>query len=464
MPPDPIDAIAAALSALPQQALCVGFSGGIDSSVLLHALATMPAARAQGLRAWHVHHGLHAHADDWAEHCRAICEGLEVPLRISHVSVSRAGEGLEAAARKARRDAFARDLGGDEVLTLAHHLDDQAETFLLRALRASGPDGLAAMQPWRRFARGWLWRPLLGIPRDALLAYAQRHGLHWIDDPGNADTGFDRNFLRHRVMPLLRERWPQAGAAWARSAALCGEGADLLAAEDAAALASARGDDPRVLGVDVLSGLPAARRARVLRRWIEELGLPPLPAAGSARIESDLLVARADADAAFAWSGAVIRRWRGLLHADLVRGPLPAEFEVAWDGREPLRLPTGDVLWLEKNTVGAASAANKPAAASHLAFAAEAAPTNNRSLAFDPPLRVHERRGGERIQLAGRTHSHALKKLLQEREVPPWQRERLPLLSSADGELLAAGDVVCSGAFDDWLRAHDARLLWTQPL
>jgi tRNA(Ile)-lysidine synthase len=410
----------------------VGFSGGLDSSVLLHACAASPSLRESGLRAIHVHHGLHRDAEAWAAHCERTCNALEIPLVVVRVAVEGdTGDGPEAAARNARHAAFNDALLDGEVLALAHHRDDQAETFLLRALRASGPDGLAAMRPWRRFGRGWLWRPLLALPRAQLLAYAREHGLRWIEDPGNVDTGFDRNFLRHRVMPLLRERWPQADAAFARSAALSDEAVDLLDAGDMPALADARQDDPHVLDATMLLRLPAARRARVLRRWIAELALPPLPAEGIARIEHELLPAAADRVAGFAWHGALVRRWRDLLHADWQRPPLPADWARPWDGREPVRLPDGGLLSLE--------------GAGH----------------FDASLLLGTRQGGERITLPGRGHSHALKHVLQDLGVPPWLRERLPLLSSPQGELLAAGDVVYSAHFDAWLRVNDARLRWS---
>ena len=412
----------------------VGFSGGLDSTVLLHLLhllAGAPSTLHRGLRAIHVHHGLQPQADAWARHCQSVCADWSIPLQIVRVDVDRAGAGPEAAARSARHAAFAAELRADEVLALAHHRDDQAETFLLRALRASGPDGLAAMRPWRRHGRGWLWRPLLALPRSELLTHAQRHGLRWIEDPSNGDSAPDRNFLRHEVLPLLQRRWPQVNAAFARSATLSAAAADLLDDEDARALAGARGDDLQLLDVDALLLLPAARRARVLRRWIEACKLPPLPATGIDRIEADLLQAAPDDEARFAWSGAVVRRWRNLLHAGRQRAALAPGWQCQWDGRAPLPLPDGGLLLLE----GAAG--------------------------FDDMMVVHARRGGERIALPGRKHSHALKHILQDAGMPPWQRERLPLLSTADGRLLAAGDRIVSTDLAQWLRARDARLAWS---
>ncbi|MCC7248835.1 MAG: tRNA lysidine(34) synthetase TilS, partial [Lysobacter sp.] len=219
----------------------VGFSGGLDSTVLLHRLAADPAMRAHGLRAVHIDHGLHPDATRWAEHARTVCAALGIECRTITVAVPReSGLGPEASARRARRAAFAEALAAGEVLALAQHRDDQAETFLLRALRASGPDGLAAMRPWRAFASGWMWRPLLDVPRSDLLAYAEREGLQWIEDPSNRDESIDRNWLRHRVLPLLRERWPQADVALARAAALSAEASDLLIEGDDAALTQAR--------------------------------------------------------------------------------------------------------------------------------------------------------------------------------------------------------------------------------
>lgn len=438
----------------------VAVSGGLDSTVLLHALADCPPIRERGLRAIHVHHGLQADADAWAAHCERVCVDLDVALQVVRVAVDPAsGDGPEAAARDARLAAFARVLGENEALALAHHRDDQAETFLLRALRASGPDGLAAMRAWRRFGSGWLWRPLLGVPRSELLAYARQHRLRWIEDPSNDDTRLDRNFLRQRVLPLLRERWPHADASFARAAALAAEAADLLAGGDAEALAAARTDDRHSLSVEGLRRLSPARRARVLRRWVAALDLPPLPAAGIASVEASLLDARPDAGAEFAWHGAVLRRWRGLLHADVRRAPLPGDYRVEWNGLQPLQLPTGDVLALAEE--GEGEKRGQSEFRSGVPTGPGLAPAKLHSDPFSPPLLVHARRGGERITLPGRGHSHALKHVLQDLVVPPWVRERLPLLSDAEGRLLAAADIAYSAPFDAWLRERGVRLQWT---
>ena len=416
----------------------VGFSGGLDSSVLLHLLADDPAIRARGLRAIHVHHGLQAQADDWAGHCQASCAALDVPLTIARVTVPHdSGLGLEAAARQARYRAFEAALGEGELLALAHHRDDQAETFLLRALRGSGVEGLRAMPAWRRIGSGWLWRPLLEYPQQALHAWARARDLRWVEDPSNASAEHDRTHLRRHVMPLLRQRWPHADAALAHSAALAAEASELLGMEDQAGLAAIATADPHEINLDALLSHPRAQRARLLRAWVASLGLPALPAEGVTRIETDLLTARADAEPAFAWAGARIRRWRQRLHAELESPALPAGFRTLWNGRSPLTLPTGDQLRLE--------------------------PCNADSAPVDgtwPPMQVHARQGGERIVLPGRDHSHALKHVLQDLGIAPWVRERLPLVSTADGTLLAAGDLALSGEFQHRLAAAGLRLVW----
>lgn len=420
--PDPPDARAPVL---------VGFSGGLDSTVLLHWLASSAAQRAIGLSAIHVDHGLHAQSEAWARHCQQVCDALALALRRVRVEVPRnQGNGLEAAARDARHAAFNAALVPGQRLALAHHRDDQAETFLLRALRGSSVDGLAAMAGERDFAAGTLWRPLLSLPRQTLLDYARRHQLHWLDDPSNDSLVHDRNFLRHRILPLLRERWPQADTALARSATLSGQAAQLLAAGDASVAALL--DSDGALDLERLREQPAPLRARLLRHWVARQHAPPLPAHGVAALETELAQTGSDRAMCFAWRDVEVRRWRQHFYLLRPARPWPPGWQAQWDGRAPLALPDGATLALS----GPAS-----------------------RLAFDHPLVVRGRCGGERIVLPGRPHSHALKHLLQDAAIAPWQRAAMPLLF--DGEaLLAAGDRLISARLHEWLRARTARLQW----
>ncbi|MGL4601477.1 MAG: tRNA lysidine(34) synthetase TilS, partial [Plesiomonas sp.] len=209
--------------------ILVAYSGGVDSTVLLHVMVRLRALNPSlTLRAIHVHHGLSQNADMWADHCTQICAQWNVPLDIARVQVKKTQTSLEASARDARYQAISSLLVSGESLVTAQHLDDQMETVLLALKRGSGPAGLAAMTDRMPFTRGQQLRPLLKVTRAEIEAYAQHNQLRWIEDESNADPRFDRNFLRLRVLPTLTQRWPHIGDAIARSAALCGEQEALL--------------------------------------------------------------------------------------------------------------------------------------------------------------------------------------------------------------------------------------------
>ncbi|MFM8353679.1 MAG: tRNA lysidine(34) synthetase TilS, partial [Gammaproteobacteria bacterium] len=207
---DPVDAIDALLAPAGAAPLWVGFSGGLDSSVLLHATCAARAARGEPApHAIHVHHGLQPDADAWALHCTNEALRWGVTLRVSRVRVADAGS-LEATARDARYALFRELLATpDAALLLAHHRDDQVETVLLRLLQGRGLYGMPRVRP---LGRGRVLRPLLGMARADLIAYARQHQLAWVDDPSNAMLAADRNFLRQSVLPLLRTRFPELDA------------------------------------------------------------------------------------------------------------------------------------------------------------------------------------------------------------------------------------------------------------
>lgn len=423
-------ALASALAEHEPPALAVAFSGGLDSSVLLDALAGLPGARERGLRALHVDHGLHPDSSAWAAHCAAFCARRDVPLRVLACKVAAdSGRGVEAAAREARYAALGEALRPGEWLATAQHQDDQAETLLLRLLRASGTQALAAMRPLRPLGQGSLWRPLLAQPRAALRAYAAAGRIEWIEDPANSNPDHDRSWLRSEIMARLRERWPHAGAALAGSAALLADDARLLDAAAAHALAGVRGLDPTMLRISALLRLDPALRRHVLRRWLRERGADPLPARLHDRLDRELFAAACDAEPELRWARTSLQRYRDLLHLQVDASPEPAGWSFSWDGGEPLALPTGDRLRFQ------------PAWAAHA-------------------MAVTDRRGGERIRLPGRSHHHRLKQALQALGVPGWERRRLPLLWHADGELLAAGDLLISARLDEQLRQAGAGLVW----
>ena len=223
------DHVEHALAELVQGPILVALSGGLDSTTLLHALARSRSARERGLRAVHVDHRLHPDSAKWSRRCAELAEQLDVPLEIRAVEVARApGLGLEATARRARYAAIEAMLGEREILALGHHRDDQAETVLLKLLRGAGPEGLGAMRRLRRLGHGYAWRPLLALPRASLRGYAEKHKLVWIEDPSNADTSLDRNYLRMEILPRIMRRWPEAEASIAQSATWARAAADFI--------------------------------------------------------------------------------------------------------------------------------------------------------------------------------------------------------------------------------------------
>lgn len=395
----------------------IAYSGGLDSHVLLHALVQVREQLGGPLQAVHVHHGLSPNAEHWVEHCRAVCEALAVPLRIERVELDiDNGESLEAQAREARYRVFTELLGEGELLLTAHHQDDQVETMLLQLLRGGGPRGLAAMPLYRSLGRGWLARPLLEAPRRALRHYAERSWLNWEDDESNDELRFERNFLRHQVLPLLQRQWPALGKVMGRSAGHFAEAAQLL--DELAEQDRARAEAPEAgaLALAALEGLGRARRKNLLRYWLRRQGLSMPDTRHLERILDEVVGAREDAAPLVSWHGGEVRRYHAALYAMAPLGPLPHQ-ELAWQGERPLYLPHGLGELHGEPRVGEGIKA-----------------------ALAGKLRVRFRRGGEQCRLCGREHHHSLKKLFQEQGIPPWRRDRTPLIA-IDGQLAQIGNL-----------------------
>lgn len=442
MPEDLTKHLAHAIDLVPRDAsFCVAYSGGADSTALLHALAHTAHARESGLRAVHVDHELHPDSARWAEHCARFCAALDVPIDVVRVEVDNArGEGLEAAARHARYAAFAQMLQQNEWLALAQHRDDQAETVLLKLLRGAGPHGLGGMRELRPFARGTLWRPLLDLPRAVLREYVNAHGLSFIDDPSNADSRLSRNFLRAEILPRLSAHWPQAAQSIAHSANLCRAVAEQIDAQIEASLLTLRHDDGRTLDAPGWSALPDALRALVLERWLHELGLPAPTQPQCAELRRQIDRADADRVPCITWRGAEAHVWHGSVHA---MPPLPASpdaWQSTWNGAS-LALPAG---------------------CGTLTLQASRADNTLSQPAFDPPLTVRFRRGGERIKPAGDAHTRELRDLLQRGGIPPWQRGRLPLIYCSN-ELIAVADLWLSDRGETHFDRIPARPRWVRP-
>ena len=332
--------------------------------------------RARGVEAIHVHHGLSPNADAWAAFCRRLCKRLGVPLQIRKVKIVKRGEGLEAAARRARYQAFANSKA--DCIALAHNLDDQAETVLMNLLRGAGVRGARGMLPESSHGKKTLLRPLLGMPRAAILAYARAHRLQWIEDESNADETLARNFIRHSVGPLLDRKYPKWREALARAA---------------------RHFSARQAGAEELlrkflqtKGLRAPSEARLVEM------LKQLTANGSRTlIEHD---------------GARLRVYRGKVFHDRDVAPFRP---LTWKGEPRLAIPElgGELRFRAVRGKGIAAQAR--------------------------PLQIRIRNGGERLQPDARRPRRTLKNLFQEAGVPPWERDRVPLLAIGDEVVWVAG-------------------------
>jgi len=409
----------------PHLSLCVALSGGVDSTALLALLARIPVRRRTSLRlrAVHVNHGLHPNATSWSNQCVRLARSLDVPIDVLATKVERGrGESLEAAARTVRYALLGRNLRKDEVLLTAHHLDDQLETVLLQLFRGSGLAGLAAMPERVRFAAGWLARPLLNQTRATLAEWATRQDLTWAEDDTNADERLDRNYLRNRVLPLIREHWPGVAAAVARSARHSAQGQRLLEAIGRAD--AERAADGVALTASSLRSLPPDRRRNALRFWIAASGRRVPDTRRLEEMCGALLDARSDANPYVAWADGVLRREGGRLTlSDPARGPATSEFvtqrsRVQWDWHAgPCALPAGGALELSRDPRG---------------------PVDLRAL--PELLTVRYREGGERLRPRHGGPRRALKSLLQEARVPVTERARVPLILVGEN-LVAAGDL-----------------------
>lgn len=402
----------------PPSRYIVAYSGGADSTALLHALADSREEHGVGILAVHVNHGLHKDADAWAEHCEKFADRFEIPFTVFRVSIRiEEGQGVEAAARDARYAALEKLVEPTDWLLSAHHADDQAETLLLNLLRGSGPAGIAGIGVRQPFAAGELVRPLLRVSGGDLRDYAAAHGLDWIEDPSNLDTRFDRNYLRKELMPRLAERWEGLATRLGRSAALAGETSELLEAlaeVDMLGLGS-----PDRLRIGALVALPKIRQRNVLRHAIRICGLP-IPSAGVLQqVIEDLIPAKGDAQPLVHWGGAEARRYRDHLY---LMHELPAAVDAPDQrierGGGPVELGPG-MGRLSLSELGRQGIDPGLAAAG---------------------LEVRYRKGGEEIRRPGHDCTHKLKKLLQQEGVVPWMRERIPLLY-AGNDLVAVGDL-----------------------
>jgi tRNA(Ile)-lysidine synthase len=398
---------------------CVALSGGLDSTVLLHALASMrSSSRLLRLRAVHVDHGLQPESPAWADQCARFCRSLDMALHVIRLGLApTAGESVEAEARSARYAAMGAILEPGEWLLTAHHCDDQMETVLIQLLRGAGVAGLAAMPSRAHLGPGWHGRPLLEVGRAELAAYARAEGLSWIVDPMNEEERYDRGWLRRRALPLLLERWPALPATVARTARHLAGAQRLL--ESLAELDGGGLIDEGRLEIQGLLRLPPDRQANVLRWWVAGEGLPMPSEARLRALREDLIGARIDAMPLVAWGDVEVRRYRGRLYA------LPRALKGA---------PASGTI-----TAAAGAHCELPAGLGRIVL--DLVPgAGLRVESLGERLELEYRAGGESLRPAPGRPRRALRNLFQEAGVVPWMRPRLPLLY-AGGRLVAVADL-----------------------
>ncbi len=398
---------------LDAETLWVAYSGGCDSHVLLHALVSLRSEISPQIKAVHINHGLSPFANEWEEHCQQICEKLAVPYIAMSVDAREKNKSPEEAARNARYAEWKKMLNKNEVLLLAHHQDDQAETVLIQLLRGSGVKGLAAMPLKQDFSQGLLCRPMLNFIREEIQSYAVEHDLNWIDDPSNFDTDFDRNFLRHEVVPLLETRWPALKKTLSRTASHQADANQLLT--ELAFQDWHHVHESNQVKITALVKLSEKRQRNVLRYWIANICELTLPdTIHLQRIIDEVLTAADDATPEVIWRGGEVRRFQGLLYAQEKQVVPDSDTHLLWsDLSRPLEIIKGGLALSVKAVVGEGLSQEK---------------------LKNCEITVRFRQGGETCRPAGRGNTQQLKKLFQEWQVPPWKRAGIPLIY-VDGQL-----------------------------
>ena len=422
-PPPPSDLIAhlkqvLARTVSPAQRLLLGLSGGIDSLVLLDLLAQLREIFGFQLSAIHINHQISPNASTWARFCQEQCAGRGIALNIVAVELpGRRQLGLEAAARAARYHVF--DQQQADFIVLAHHLDDQVETLLLQMLRGAGVKGLSAM-PQNSFQRSAskpsLLRPLLAIPRSTIEAYAHHHALQWVEDESNNDISYDRNFLRHEIFPKLETHFPAYRKTLFRVSRNLSESAQLqdeLAQLDAQSVLLEGG-----LDAAKLSGLGVIRAKNLMRYYLARHGVAMPNAQRLEEIVRQLGGAAEDASVHIKIGEFEIRRFRNQVSVHPLTRAIAIHPCWEWRGEPELSLPEMQRVLVFRPTVGQGLSLTK---------------------LQKNPVTIRLRQGGERLKPDCHRPRRSLKNLLQEAQIPPWQRQRLPLLYCGDQLTMALG-------------------------
>jgi tRNA(Ile)-lysidine synthase len=432
------------VSSLSPRRLIIAYSGGVDSQVLLHLLASLKNSETEfpDLLAVHINHGLQSEADDWQTFCQQQCDDLGIAFIAEKISIKNTTN-LEASARKLRYNAFAQLVEEGDAVVLAHHGNDQAETLLYRLFRGAGVKGMAAMKPVVFRQNMQLFRPLLEFSKEDIFNYAKQHQLAWVEDGSNQNTEFDRNFIRQQLMPVINKRWPKALERITLTASYCAEADELL--NDLARLDLANciatgvscvdrnNAQPRCLNLAALELLTEARQKNLLRYWLlgeavsineqqlKELMETVIEAKGDAEPELCLQTLNEQDEQQ---ESVCIRRFKKQLYLlSSSESAFCFTDVVRWHSNKPCEIKGLGRFVLLTNR-------SKPQNENQ-------SEQQHKALTLELRPRV----GGERIRLIGSVQSKSLKNWYQEQGIPPWQRQQLPLIYH-DNELIAVGDVL----------------------
>ena len=411
--------------------ILIGLSGGVDSVVMLHLLHYLAPCFSWQLSALHVHHGISPNASDWEDFCARLCERLRIPLHVEHVDIAPLrAHGIEAAARKLRHAALARQVC--DFVALAHHADDQAETLLLQLLRGAGVRGAAAMAMFSKGTPGLL-RPMLHCSRQEILTYAAEQGLQWIDDDSNADDSYPRNYLRHRILPLLEQKFPSYRDTLSRGARHFAEASGLL--DELAQQDAAQTIIGETLDVAVLQALSQSRAKNLLRFFLHQRGAAMPQSAQLDDMLKQLCGARIDATVCICFGDWQVHRYQGLVHVQRAPAKLDRNLVLQWHGEAELGWPAHNARLSFKHTQGDGISLLKLQSA---------------------PVTLRLRSGGETLRPQPKASRRSLKNLLQEHHIPPWSRDRLPLLYCGDELACVPGVAIAAEYRAD---GHEAAIL-----
>jgi tRNA(Ile)-lysidine synthase len=416
----------------PNTRIVLGLSGGLDSRVMLELLAQYAQQHNVDCLAVHVHHGLSDNADHWAKQCQLWCQSLNMPLVIEKVSLDFEGRSIEESAREARYNALSKHLKCGDLLLTGQHADDQLETFLLALKRGSGPKGLSSMAAAMPFENALMVRPLLSSTRHEIEEFAQSLDLEWVEDESNQDQRFERNFIRHNLTPCMRERWPHIHQSVLRSAELCAEQEQLLDELMAEKLSIAMHPDGS-LDISTLAKMSELARTRLLRMWLQALGLRMPSRVQLDKLWQEVALAQQDANPQLMLADGQIRRFTHKLYV-----------VQAWQSLEQWQC----ALQLEQ-------VCELPDELGRLALVPSANGKLSQQALVQAPLQVRFNPEGLSAHPAERGHSRKLKKLFQEYGVPSWLRRRTPIVMCGE-RVVAVGDLF----IDRHFIGQDCELIW----